>query len=224
VGFLERLLHHPKVIQGDFTTHFIETEMVSDPSQHEKSLAKAIAAFIYHRVYHQENEAGDASKWVVVEDKEGFLVKISGNRVVVGKKAFDLDLHWQPRERRFTVGTQGQFYHGQVFLDGMNLTLRLLGVDHKFLIMRPKVWSLFSHVRPPDILPDNLIVKAPMPGIVVSLSISVGDRVKVGQTLLVIEAMKMENALKSPAEAIVTDILVHLGDSLSRNQVLVKLE
>lgn len=218
-GFLERLLSHPKVMQGEFTTHFIEKELTSDLSNKQKCMIKAIAVLIYQR----ENEAGNSSKWVVVEQGKGTFVKIKDNCVIVNKEMIDLDLHWQPRERQFVAIAEGQSYYGQVHLNVMNLTLTLFGMSHNVQVMRPKVWHLFSHLRPPDSLPDNLIVKAPMPGILVSLPISVGDRVKLGQTLLVIEAMKMENALKSSIEAIVTEIFVQPGESLTRNQVLVKL-
>lgn len=218
-GFLEQLLLSPKIIKGDYTTLFIEKEMTLDFPQTQKRLVKGIAALIYDR----DNKANPSAEWVVVEEEQGTLVTFSDEGVCVEDEVLGLDLHWYPRERHFEATLQGQSYYGQVHLGVMGLTLTLLGVEHFFQVMHPKVWNLYAHVKHPDSLPDNLIVKAPMPGILVSLAISVGDRVKLGQTLLVIEAMKMENALKSPAEAIVKDILVQPGDSLTRNQVLVKL-
>jgi len=218
-GFLEQLLLSPKIIKGDYTTLFIEKEMTLDLPQTQKRLVKGIAALIYDRA----NKANPSAEWVVVEHGKGFSVTFPGEGVCVEDEVLGLDLHWYPRERHFVATLQDQSYYGQVHLGVMGLTLTLFGVEHFFQVMHPKVWNLYAHVKHPDSLPDNLIVKAPMPGILVSLAISVGDRVKLGQTLLVIEAMKMENALKSPAEAIVKDILVQPGDSLTRNQVLVKL-
>ena len=61
-----------------------------------------------------------------------------------------------------------------------------------------------------------------MPGVLISLPLQVGDRVKTGQPLAVIEAMKMENTLKAPAEGTVIEILVQNGDTLQRNQVIAK--
>ncbi len=220
LGFLERLLHHPKVREGDFTTHFIEKEMTSSLSSDQKRLMKAVAALVYHR----DTGADKPSEWIIVEGEEGVPVKIEGDSVAVDKERMDLELFWQPRARQFAAIVEGQSYYGQVHLTLMNVTLTLFGVSIPFQVMRPKVWDLYAHVRSPDSLPDNtLMVKAPMPGILVSLPVSVGDCVKPGQTLLVIEAMKMENALKSPVEGVITDIFVHPGDSLMRHQVLVKL-
>lgn len=218
-GFLEQLLLNPNVISGNFTTHFIEKEMVLDLPLNQKRLVKAIAALIYDRA----NAADPSREWVVIEGEKGTLVTFSNERIVVEDEVLELDLYWHPWERHFVATLYGQSYYGQVRLTVMGLKLILSGVEHSFQIMHPKVWNLYAHVKRPDALPDNLIVKAPMPGVLVSLSISVGDQVKLGQTLLVIEAMKMENIVKAPAEAVVTDILAQLGDSLVRNQVLVKL-
>ena len=65
-------------------------------------------------------------------------------------------------------------------------------------------------------------VKAPMPGLIIDLKINVGDQVKKGDTLLILEAMKMENILKSPGDGVVKGVNVKKGDSVEKNQVLVE--
>jgi biotin carboxyl carrier protein len=68
------------------------------------------------------------------------------------------------------------------------------------------------------------LVKAPMPGLIVKLTVSQGDTVSKGQVLLNFEAMKMENQLKSPGNGKVKTILVSPGDKVEKGQVLVELE
>jgi biotin carboxyl carrier protein len=65
-------------------------------------------------------------------------------------------------------------------------------------------------------------VKAPMPGLIIDLKIKVGDAVKQGDSLMILEAMKMENILKSPGEGIVKTVKVNKGDSVEKGQVLVE--
>ncbi|MCU0358065.1 MAG: acetyl-CoA carboxylase biotin carboxyl carrier protein subunit [Cyclobacteriaceae bacterium] len=65
-------------------------------------------------------------------------------------------------------------------------------------------------------------VKAPMPGMIISLNIKEGDEVKPGDPLLILEAMKMENILKSPGEGKVKSVKVKKGDSVEKNQVLIE--
>ena len=63
-------------------------------------------------------------------------------------------------------------------------------------------------------------LKAPMPGIIVSYKKQLGDSVNTGETVVILEAMKMENALPSPASGIIKSINFASGDSVARNDVL----
>jgi biotin carboxyl carrier protein len=65
-------------------------------------------------------------------------------------------------------------------------------------------------------------IKAPMPGLIVTLKVNEGDLVKTGDALLILEAMKMENILKSPGEGVVKKVKVKKGDSVDKNQVLIE--
>ena len=67
-------------------------------------------------------------------------------------------------------------------------------------------------------------VSAPMPGSVFKMLVSPGDEVKKGQTLLVFEAMKMENDLTAPADGTVSEITVSEGDAINVGDVLVVIE
>jgi acetyl-CoA/propionyl-CoA carboxylase, biotin carboxylase, biotin carboxyl carrier protein len=67
------------------------------------------------------------------------------------------------------------------------------------------------------------VVKSPMPGAVLEVRVSVDDAVTAGQVLLVLEAMKMENAVTAPAAGRVTAVLVELGQQVQRGEPLVEL-
>lgn len=67
-------------------------------------------------------------------------------------------------------------------------------------------------------------VKAPMPGMVLRLKKKEGDEVKMGDSLLVLEAMKMENDLKSPSSGTIKNILINEGDSVEKNKTLLVIE
>ena len=67
-------------------------------------------------------------------------------------------------------------------------------------------------------------VKAPLPGVVVSISVKVGDTVKASDTVVMLEAMKMENAIHAGRDGKVTSINVNNGDSVLEGSVLVTLE
>jgi biotin carboxyl carrier protein len=65
-------------------------------------------------------------------------------------------------------------------------------------------------------------VRAPMPGLIIDLKVKDGDSVKAGDTLLILEAMKMENIIKAPGDATVKSVKVSMGEGVEKNQVLIE--
>lgn len=70
----------------------------------------------------------------------------------------------------------------------------------------------------------NTDVKAPMPGKVLDVVVNVGDQVKKGDAILILEAMKMENVLKAEGDCMIKSVLVESQQSVEKNQVLIELE
>jgi len=67
-------------------------------------------------------------------------------------------------------------------------------------------------------------IKAPMPGLILDVLVQVGDTVKEGDYLLVLEAMKMENTLTALADGVVKSVLVIKGEKVEKNQLLIEIE
>ena len=67
-------------------------------------------------------------------------------------------------------------------------------------------------------------IKAPMPGLVLNVIAAENTEVKKGDSLLILEAMKMENILKSPADGVIQKILVAKGDKVEKNQILIQFK
>jgi biotin carboxyl carrier protein len=68
------------------------------------------------------------------------------------------------------------------------------------------------------------VLKAPLPGSIFKMSVNVGDTVTKGQTLLVMEAMKMENNIQSEKDGVVKEIKVKVGDAVLQNDALIIIE
>ena len=67
-------------------------------------------------------------------------------------------------------------------------------------------------------------IKAPMPGLILEINVKIGQEVAENDTILILEAMKMENVLTSPREGIIKSISVTKGDAVDKNQLLVEFE
>ncbi len=66
-------------------------------------------------------------------------------------------------------------------------------------------------------------ITAPMPGLIIEVPVNVGDKVKSGQVVVILEAMKMQNPLNAPMDGEVKGVFVKAGDSVAVNQVLVEI-
>lgn len=67
-------------------------------------------------------------------------------------------------------------------------------------------------------------IKAPMPGLIIEISVSVGQTVKENENLLILSAMKMENSFLSPRDGVIKSIVVAVGDAVEKGQLLIEFE
>lgn len=67
-------------------------------------------------------------------------------------------------------------------------------------------------------------VKAPMPGLILDIMVEKGQTVQKGDSLLILEAMKMENVIKAEGESVIADILLKTGQTVEKNQVILVFE
>ena len=66
-------------------------------------------------------------------------------------------------------------------------------------------------------------INSPMPGSILKVNVAKGDTVKKGQSLLILEAMKMENDIKAPADGKVVEVKVSQGDCVTLGQTLIEV-
>ena len=87
----------------------------------------------------------------------------------------------------------------------------------------PKTTSGEKVIKPAPVASGGHQIKAPLPGVVLSVDVNVGDTVKAADTVLVLEAMKMENAIHAGKDGTVKSIDVKAGDSVLEGTVLITL-
>jgi biotin carboxyl carrier protein len=133
------------------------------------------------------------------------LSKISKNKfhVLKDNKSFNAEIiSFNKEEKVVEVKINNQIYTASV-KDKMDQLLEKMGIT-----------NLKS-----SIITD---IKAPMPGLIHDIFVKVGQEVKKGDQIMVLEAMKMENVLKSPGDGIIQSIEVAIGASVEKNQILIK--
>ncbi|MHB1148545.1 MAG: biotin/lipoyl-containing protein, partial [Lutibacter sp.] len=66
-------------------------------------------------------------------------------------------------------------------------------------------------------------IKAPMPGIILSINVMEGQEVKEGDTLLILEAMKMENAISAPKDGVIKSIFIISGKTVDKGELMIEM-
>jgi biotin carboxyl carrier protein len=140
---------------------------------------------------------GTLLKWDLVQIADGYF------HILYQNKSYRAEVvKSDAATKSFTFKINGRLYTVDL-KDRFDLLLEKMGMNNSSA-------SKINHV------------KAPMPGLIIDLKIKAGDIVKVGEPLLILEAMKMENILKSPGEGTVKNVKVKKGDSVEKGQILIE--
>ena len=146
-----------------------------------------------------KNLNGASIDWDLIEVRDNTFHIIKDN------KGYNATLvSYNPEEKTMVLNVNGTDYEVSI-KDKNDLLLQQLGISVKSS----------SAVQ---------FIKAPMPGLIINVSVNPGDEVKKGDTLLILEAMKMENVIKSPRDGKVKKVNVSLRNAVEKNQVLLEFE
>ena len=152
---------------------------------------------------------------ISVEARDGALVVREGDRAletgVRRVSANELRLRLGDRSVRVFLARDGE--RTFVAVDG-----------RQYVVSEPRVDAGRPGAGDDKAAGGSLRVKAPMPGKVTKLAISVGEEVRKNQTLVIVEAMKMENEIKTSIDGVVTKVHAAVGDLVDAEKILVEIE
>ncbi len=160
---------------------------------------------------------GDQSYSVEIEEigKSLYRVSVDGNEFMVdGKKTGRTNYSLIVDNRSFEIEVDNTDDEYRVLVDGRNYRIDL--VDER----RVRVGGAQSGLE----LQGRQSVSVPMPGKIIAVLVAEGDAVEKGQGLVIVEAMKMENEVRSPVTGVVREIKVKPGDTVEGGAVLVIVE
>jgi propionyl-CoA carboxylase alpha chain len=253
IPFLATVMAHPRFKRGDLSTHFIDEEFAhgfDESHMHPADLAMfVIVAGVIHRRYRDRaaNVAGQMAgherkvpdDWVVCVGDEDHPLSVrpqAGETQDQGPDqgqvyevryqgaCYRVQSDWQFGQPIFSGAIDGQTYCVQVERDGLRYRLLHGGGRTEVLVCTPleaRMNRLMPHKAPPDL---SGFLLSPMPGLLLSVAVSAGDEVKLGQELAVVEAMKMENVLRAERDQTVKAVLVTQGESLAVDQKILAFE
>ena len=244
IPFLSAVMDHDRFRSGNITTAFIAEEYPDGFNGVEPDRALAVelsAVAMVLDAIEAERQAQTASgrflKANPVDPRERTVrlnrenqpatISRDGDAYVVTTATSDamrIETGWQPGETLALVSIDGTLSAFKVDRVPGGYRLRRRGVDEIVQVLPNRVAELAA-LMPEKLPPDtsNMLL-CPMPGLVVALYVEEGATVEEGQSLAIVEAMKMENVLRAERTGKVAKIPVTVGDSLAVDEVIMEFE
>ncbi|KAM3933538.1 propionyl-CoA carboxylase alpha chain [Leptodactylus fuscus] len=247
IPLLREVITHHRFIKGDITTKFLP-EVYPDgfkghsltPQERNDLLVTAASLYVAFqtRSHHFLNNTrvpvakNDVKSWdltvlldgtghsvVVKKLKDHFSVEIDGTKVNVSSE-------WNLSSSLMSVSigdTQKTIQCLSRDAAG-NISIQFMGTVYKLQVLTKQAAEL-SKYMPEKVEEDtSSILRSPMPGTVVAVSVKPGDMVSEGQEICVIEAMKMQNSMTAAKTAKVTSVHCSPGETVGEGDLLVQLE
>mgnify|MGYP003675782598 FL=1 len=160
---------------------------------------------------------------VTIQNKS-YSVEKTDESLQVNSKSIDWDLKWVSDRKIHLIHENKSLEAELISLDKETKTVQIkLGNKISSLQIKDRFDLLLEQLGMNANASQTLKeIKAPMPGLILDLKVKAGDEVKKGDVVLILEAMKMENILKSPGDGIVKAVKVSLNQSVEKNQVLIQ--
>ncbi|MGB1345915.1 MAG: acetyl-CoA carboxylase biotin carboxylase subunit [Amylibacter sp.] len=239
--FLSAVMSHTRFKSGNITTAFIDEEYPDgfegvNPSDDILDVL-SVTALIITRMKMQRISARDSTFDNPVPREDNLVTRIArkntnvtisdvkdGYKISFEKKSFEASIKYELGGTLAELSINGNQHAVKVTPVIGGYLLRLRGVEQVVKVMNSRIAELS------DLMPDKLptdtskFLLCPMPGLVVSIMVSEGDIIEEGQSLAMVEAMKMENVLRAEKPGKVSKISVAEGDSLAVDEIIMEFE
>ncbi|MEQ1753022.1 MAG: acetyl/propionyl/methylcrotonyl-CoA carboxylase subunit alpha [Micropepsaceae bacterium] len=247
IAFLQAVMTQPRFRSGRLSTNFIAEEFKGGFEGAEltpdlKDRMASVAVFMHLREEERkrrisgqiDSRAAVPREWTVsINNVDALAVRTmtEGRDVVAvrlgdGKSSrmVEVESSWKPGESVFVGEVAGASLAMQVNRKSDQYMLMHRGATAAISVRRPRIASLAGHMLEKPAPDTSKFLLCPMPGLVISIAAQVGQEVKAGETLAVVEAMKMENVLRAERDGVVKKVSAKPGDSLPVDAVILEFE
>ena len=153
--------------------------------------------------------------------------KQNSNLIIKNKnKEYSLKSNWTINEKVMQLSINDQIEFAKIDkihnFNKYSITVEDCSLD--LIVSSPDTAKLFDFMPEPKFEDLSKMLISPMPGLIKNISVEQGQKIKKGEQIVIIEAMKMENILKSEKDCLIKEILVKEGDSVSADEILINFE
>ncbi|WP_298743737.1 acetyl/propionyl/methylcrotonyl-CoA carboxylase subunit alpha [uncultured Brevundimonas sp.] len=237
VPFLAAVMDQPRFREGRLSTRYIEDEFPGGfhglaPDRRQTDILIAAAAAMNEVLTELSGDPSNRTDWIVLIDGEAHGVSLSYDDdealtldLAGEDRALQLgDIDWRPGLAQFRAVLDGRPFTAEVARVADGFVIRHRAARARVRVLTPAVAALYARLPEKVAADTSRLIQSPMPGLVVAIPVAVGQEVKTGETVAVIEAMKMQNILKAERDGVVKAVSAKAGDPVAADDVLVEFE
>lgn len=243
ISFLEAIMNTERFQKGQLSTNFIDNEypggfLGAELTSEISRTLLAVGLYIHlaeikrssnipSKLYGRTQQAG--TRWIVKiddnsypvfirpTDNGGYTIRNERNRIYINSKWVLGNVLFKGIINGSEASVKIEKFDGGYYLTHAGVTSRVTVRSLRAAELEAFLGDFIDNTQTKDIL-------SPITGKVAEVKVQVGDKIKVNQELLIIEAMKMENSLYAEHSGKVTKILVNPGDNVGTDQLLIEME
>ncbi len=165
------------------------------------------------------------NEFIVTHTEKKIRVDILDNQgVIINKKNYKVSLN-KVTEKSFALmldNTTYEITYNRLSSEKFGL---LIGGNYYEFIVRTKLEEEANEIlKKRGLTQHHDQLKAPMPGLIIKINKKIGDAIRIGDSLFLLEAMKMENEIKSPVTGLIKEIFIKEGDSVEKDKIILTFE
>ncbi len=163
-------------------------------------------------------------KYIATVRDQEFTIDVNReDEVTIDGTTYAVDIQGMNGDSLYSLIIDGRSY--DVFIDEQDEDFLVVMWNGLFevQVQDERTRRLAGLRRGPVAPVGEVLIKAPMPGVVAKVLVSEGQQVKTGDIVVVLESMKMQNEFKSPRAGVVHNVRVRTGDKVDQNQIMVTI-
>ncbi|MEC8099732.1 MAG: biotin carboxylase N-terminal domain-containing protein [Pseudomonadota bacterium] len=234
--FLIDILHSKEFSNSKIDTNFISNKYQSgftgesnDSNINEIMALAALANRLKYLIEVNKNFLNISKNWVTIRKDQKSQYNLNnineeGFYIQRGKEKFYIKLFIDPKSMINKIKINDHYYNLRVYNDEISFKVYYKGYFSDISVYRESEYQSLKNLPKSQFKQENEFLVSPMPGKVFDILVKKDDIVNIAQTLVILDAMKMENILKSENKFKVIDVLVEKGEAVAADQNLIKLE
>ena len=234
IPFLAAVMDQARFRSGVLSTNYIKDEfpdgfLGTPPTNWQRELVSAVACAMHRIITKRSAPHLVRDEWIVIAGHDKRLVRLSN-----GGDAFNVkflpdgttlslsDIDWRPGTSTFRGALDGRTFTVAVKPAAEGFTIRHRATTLSVLVLTPRSAELHEKLPPKKAADTSKMILSPMPGLVVTLDVELGQSVRSGEQVAIVEAMKMQNIIRAERDGVVKSVGAKAGDSVAADEVLIE--